>query len=496
MSRHPLTERLARNSGRALRPAVAIAAVAALAISVSTVMAGTSVTRRPVADTWFDSSSSTANGTSTQLRVDGSPLVNAFLKFDLSGTTGTITRAVLQLYPNSSSTAGLSVHPVASTSWTEQTSYSARPAMGTARVASAAVVAGSPVNVDVTPFVTTHGLVSLGVTANSTQAISLGSRESTHPPRLVVTFGSTATPTPTTPATPKPTATPVPVTPAPGTPTPTATGGSGGPTSANPIRATFYYPWFPEAWNQQGMNPFTKYHPSLGFYNGADAAVVAKQIRAMQYGKIQVGIASWWGQRSSTDVKVPTLLSTANGTGFKWAFYFELEGTTNPSSSSIASDLAYINSHYGSNPNVYKISGRPVIFVYGGPDDNCSTATRWAQANASKADYVILKVFPGYASCSSQPDNWHQYSPAVPEDDQPGRGFAISPGFNKANEPVRLARDPARWTKNIRDMVASREPWQLVTTFNEWGEGTAVESATEWATSSGYGLYLDALHNN
>ena len=45
-------------------------------------------------------------------------------------------------------------------------------------------------------------------------------------------------------------------------------------------------------------------------------------------------------------------------------------------------------------------------------------------------------------------------------------------------------------------MVASNEPWQLVTTFNEWGEGTIVESAQEWATASGYGQYLDALHDN
>jgi hypothetical protein len=45
-------------------------------------------------------------------------------------------------------------------------------------------------------------------------------------------------------------------------------------------------------------------------------------------------------------------------------------------------------------------------------------------------------------------------------------------------------------------MVASGAPWQLVTTFNEWGEGTAVESAEEWASSSGYGDYLDALHRN
>ncbi len=45
-------------------------------------------------------------------------------------------------------------------------------------------------------------------------------------------------------------------------------------------------------------------------------------------------------------------------------------------------------------------------------------------------------------------------------------------------------------------MVASNEKWQLVATFNEWGEGTIVESAQQWASASGYGQYLDALHNN
>jgi len=45
-------------------------------------------------------------------------------------------------------------------------------------------------------------------------------------------------------------------------------------------------------------------------------------------------------------------------------------------------------------------------------------------------------------------------------------------------------------------MNASGAPFQLVTTFNEWGEGTAVESATEWASASGYGAYLDVLHDN
>lgn len=45
-------------------------------------------------------------------------------------------------------------------------------------------------------------------------------------------------------------------------------------------------------------------------------------------------------------------------------------------------------------------------------------------------------------------------------------------------------------------MVASGAPFQLITTFNEWGEGTSIESASEWASASGFGTYLDILHAN
>ncbi len=217
----------------------------------------------------------------------------------------------------------------------------------------------------------------------------------------------------------------------------------------------------------------------------------------MQYGKISVGIASWWGQGSRTDAKMSTLLSAASGTGFRWTIYYEAEGSSDPSAATIASDLAYINSRYGSNPSFYRVNGKPVIFVYAQPADGCAMASRWAQANASQTDFVVLKVFPGYASCASQPDDWHQYSPAVAEDHQAGHSFVISPGFFKANESAaRLARSVTRFEQQVRDMVASREPWQLVTTFNEWGEGTSVESADEWSSPSGYGAYLDALHSN
>jgi len=261
-----------------------------------------------------------------------------------------------------------------------------------------------------------------------------------------------------------------------------------------PIRAAFYYPWFPEAWNQQGFNPFTNYKPSLGFYD-ASQAVTKQHIAAMQYGGIQAGIASWWGQGSRTDTRIPGLLQAAAGSNFRWSIYHETESQGDPSVAQLTSDLTYMRDKYGNDPSFLRINGRFVIFVYADGNDACGMADRWKQANTVGA-YVVLKVFSGYRNCPSQPDAWHQYSPAVATDSQNGYSYAIAPGFWKKGDTVRLARDLSRWNQNIKDMVASNAPFQLIATFNEWGEGTSVEGAQEWASGSGYGAYLDALHNN
>ena len=161
----------------------------------------------------------------------------------------------------------------------------------------------------------------------------------------------------------------------------------------------------------------------------------------------------------------------------------------------ISSDLSFIRSRYGSHPAYLRINGRPVIFVYADAVDGCPMADRWKAANASQGFYVVLKVFNGYRNCSSQPDSWHQYAPATPADRQPGERYWISPGFWKADELTpRLPRDLRRFRQNVRNMVASAEPWQLVTTFNEWGEGTTVESAAQWRNCRVcFGWYIDAL---
>ncbi len=262
-----------------------------------------------------------------------------------------------------------------------------------------------------------------------------------------------------------------------------------------PIRAAFYYPWFPQAWKQNGVYPYTNYKPRLGYYSSTNLTILKRHIRMMQYTRINAGIASWWGQGSQTDTKIVGLLNAASGTKFRWALYYEMESHGNPTVTQIRNDLTYIRNHYGGNPSYLRVNGKFVVFVYADGQDACGMASRWKQANTVGA-FVVLKVFPGYANCASQPNDWHQYSPAVAVSHQGHHSFSISPGFWLKGQSVRLSRDVTRWAKDVKAMVASRARWQLITTFSEWGEGTATEPATQWASSSGYGQYLDVLHYN
>jgi len=153
-----------------------------------------------------------------------------------------------------------------------------------------------------------------------------------------------------------------------------------------PVRAAFYYAWYPEGWSQ---TPHAT--PSLGFYDTSDPAVIKQQIAAMQYGGIRAGIYSW--DRTATTngavARFPTFLSASQGTGFKWAIYYEAEGYGDPDVATIQSDLAYIVSNYAGSSSYLRIGGRPVVFVYSSPGDGCAMAARWNAANTVGA-YLVL----------------------------------------------------------------------------------------------------------
>jgi hypothetical protein len=261
-----------------------------------------------------------------------------------------------------------------------------------------------------------------------------------------------------------------------------------------PLRAVFYYPWFPQTWHDDDQ-----FHPTAGAYSSSNATLVERHIKQMKYAGIQAAIASWWGQGLQHEgFRIPLLLKKARAKNFFVAPYYEPEGqSSDPSQAKIEDDLAYLMAYRDRFPESFlQVDGKPVIFVYNAANPSCADVTKWSRAtNGFSTWYVSLKVFSGFADCANQPSTWHQYGPASPYSTH-GRYYAnASPGFFKHGDSTpTLARNLDRFCYDLSRVATSRTKWRLVTSFNEWGEGTAVEPAREWSTPNGFGKYLNLMH--
>ncbi len=162
----------------------------------------------PVADSYVDSSAATTNyGTNTALRVDDSPTVRSYLRFNPSGLTGTVVGATLRVRADTAQSVGYDVFGVANTTWIESgagsiTSGNAPPLAVTKTGSSGPVAAGTWTTVDVTALIAGNGLVSLALTTPSSTALKMQSRENTYKPELIVTTSGGAGPDTTAPSVP------------------------------------------------------------------------------------------------------------------------------------------------------------------------------------------------------------------------------------------------------------------------------------------------------
>ncbi|RLP92574.1 DNRLRE domain-containing protein [Micromonospora sp. CV4] len=181
--------------------AVLVAATAAVVVTGAGAASAATVTFTPVADTYVQSDTASTNyGTSTQIVVDNSPVRRSFLRFTVSGVSGTVTTAKLRLRTisgNSGSDSGGTFRKMSNTSWSETgTTWSNQPAVDGATLGSIGAVAGNTwYELDVRAAVTGNGTYSFGVTSASGDGAYYDSRESgADAPQLVITTGTTPPP--------------------------------------------------------------------------------------------------------------------------------------------------------------------------------------------------------------------------------------------------------------------------------------------------------------
>jgi hypothetical protein len=143
----------------------------------------------PAADSYVDASAPTSNfGRLTQVRIDGSPSDRTFLRFTVTGVTGTVVSAVVRVYANSAQTTGYDLYSVANNNWVETaiTDANAPPFCATKLGSSGKITAGTWTSVDVTSAITGNGTYSFGLSTTNSTAVSLSSREGANPPQLMI----------------------------------------------------------------------------------------------------------------------------------------------------------------------------------------------------------------------------------------------------------------------------------------------------------------------
>jgi hypothetical protein len=143
-------------------------------------------------DSYVNASSPTVNtGTSTQLRVDGSPLVTSYLRFTVQGLSGTVRRATLRVFANSRANSGCVANMVSNNTWTETgINYNNAPPLSGTLGSSGSFGAGVWITMDVTAYITGDGTYTIAVTTPGSTAVSLASREAgANAPQLIIETG-------------------------------------------------------------------------------------------------------------------------------------------------------------------------------------------------------------------------------------------------------------------------------------------------------------------
>jgi uncharacterized protein YraI len=283
----------------------------------------------------------------------------------------------------------------------------------------------------------------------------------------------------------------------------TAAGQSGPPVLA------FYYAWFDQATWSAGQAVDSPLEP----YISADRAVIERQVGQAQAAGIDAFIQSWYGPQEAnnqTETNFRTLLEVAGATGFKAGVNLEVAGPFFADAGSVTSALASLLASHVQHPAYFRYHGRPVIFFWRqqrfsveewqtirdqlDPD----RATLWI---AEGTDIAYQAIFDGHhlysiawaAAPADQLAKWAGRVRDYEAENQVERLWIATtmPGYDDTRLPrsdtfAVARRNGDYYRESWQGAVASEPDMIMITSFNEWPEGTHLEPSVSYGN-----LYLD-----
>lgn len=283
----------------------------------------------------------------------------------------------------------------------------------------------------------------------------------------------------------------------------------------------FYYGWYgnPELsgkWlHWEGVDPNQKtiasstHYPMLGAYDSNDPKAIEQHCLWARQAGIDGFIFSWWGQGRYEDAPLPQLLQSAQKHRLQVCLYYEIvPSPVNPQS--VLNDWEYILKRYAVHPAYLKVEGKPVIFVYGRAMEQLSPG-QWATV----LDEIAKRYPPGICAVGDNLsksavrifDGIHTYNPVgvlvgksvgqirealeshyqeplqMAGTFQRIRCATIIPGYDDTKIRKHGLSFPRHHGESYRaqwEAVLNLNPdWVLITSFNEWHEGSEIEPSVE-----------------
>jgi glycoprotein endo-alpha-1,2-mannosidase len=293
----------------------------------------------------------------------------------------------------------------------------------------------------------------------------------------------------------------------------------------------FYYPWYgvPDGpggagrmvhWGRvDAVNKdiqASTHYPQLGAYDSHNPEVIDQHCRWAKEAGIDTFIVSWWGHNHYTDRAIEKILDGCGRYGLSACIYYETVPRPQTPQSA-AEDIVKVLDKYGDHPAYLKVNRKPVVFVYGRALQQLGL-TDWLKAikmiNAGyekgvtaigdQFSFGSARVFDGvhtYNTAGSlrgmnptEARKWaaETYKSWVQLADRAGKISAITviPGYDdtKIRKPgLAVERYDGELYRAQWDEAIKADPhWILITSFNEWHEGSEIEPSLEFKK-----LYID-----
>jgi hypothetical protein len=270
-----------------------------------------------------------------------------------------------------------------------------------------------------------------------------------------------------------------------------------------PLVLAFYYAWYDEKTWGSGQVADQPAQP----YVSRDRETIERHVAQAQAAGIDAFVQAWLGpqvENNQTETNFQTLLDVAAARGFRACVYFETDGPFFPGQAEVVAALQHLLATHAQHPAYLRYQGRPVILFW---REQRFSVDEWAAIRQQvDPDHAALWIADGVDISYQQVfDGHHLYSIAWSKDvERTLQDWAsrvrryegehgverlwvatVMPGY----DDTRLPR-PDAFSRDRQEGAFYRQTWQaaiaskpdifLITSFNEWLEGTQIEPSVSY----------------